>query len=518
MNYIRNMPFQDEFATVLDFLLRYRETKTWHAFATLLFNQENEHRIVTSRLIFLALKGLTGKINFSAVAVLGDGFIVAAIAVIAWQEREVAYRLVLIAVLSLLIFQMQHFENLFLSYASIDHFHIVLLGAISLALLNRGTAWGEPGGAIFASLACFTLAHGVALFPAGALLLIVQKRWPGLIAWCSVGVICSVLYLSGLSGYTRPLATFHSFDGWLAFGRFWLGLLGGVPSLGSAVLAPYFGLAALGLVAWLIFRGAWRREAFFCALAAAAIGAMLLIAYGRFGFPAFPATSSRYMVQSAVLWSALSLLVLKELPARFFPQGAAVLIVLAAGLSVAGDLRFKPIADVFLGRRRLVSRHYLRTGTLQGSPYSIYPDVAVADRLLADAKRDGLYSLGPRISPQSTVAQPVQQGNLDHCIDELTVGPDCVFVRGWVLPPLGRKMAYQPYLVLRCGNQEFVFRGERVDRPDVAKIHARPSASECGFRFDVPRQALPKTKLSLSLALVGWDGTLMSRVVGDFSN
>jgi len=116
MNYIRNMPFQDEFATVLDFLLRYRETKTWHAFATLLFNQENEHRIVTSRLIFLALKGLTGKINFSAVAVLGDGFIVAAIAVIAWQEREVAYRLVLIAVLSLLIFQMQHFENLFLSF------------------------------------------------------------------------------------------------------------------------------------------------------------------------------------------------------------------------------------------------------------------------------------------------------------------------------------------------------------------------------------------------------------------
>jgi hypothetical protein len=515
---VRNVPFQDEFATVLDFLLRFRDTKTWTDFIGLLFHQENEHRIVTSRLIFLAMRGLTGGVNFVTVAVLGDLFIAGAIGVIAWQLREPVLRLIMGVVMTLLVFQMQHFENLFLSYSSVDHFHIVLLGAASLALLNRGSVWGDIGGMLFSALACFTLAHGLALFPAGLLILLLQRRWVSAAAWLAVGAVCCGAFLFGLAGYTRPLVAFHSAAGWGAFAHFWLSIMGGVPTLGSALYAPLFGLGALGIAGWLVFRGAWRREAYLSALVVSALVATFLIAYGRFGFADLPPTSSRYMVQSALLWSVLSLLVLKELPERFFALGATGLVLLAAGLSVAADFRFKPIADVMVARRQAVSRHYWRTGSLAGAPYSIYPDTVVADRLLADAKKSGLYAIQPGVSQQSEVAEPVQQRNLDHCIDELTVGPECVFVLGWVLPPLGRKMAYQPYLVLQCGERKYVFRGERVYRPDVAKVHAMAYASECGFRFAVPRTALPKAKMTLSLALVGWDGTLLSRIVGNFTN
>ena len=221
-------------------------------------------------------------------------------------------------------------------------------------------------------------------------------------------------FLSGLRGYDRPLPALLAGAGWGDLVRFWLALLGGVPSLGSRAIAPFVGAAALVAALWLGRRRAFgRRDLFLSSLALWVFGSTLLISYGRFGSPLLPPSSSRYMVQSAVLWSVLGLLGLKELPPRFFARGAVLLLLLAGALNVAADLRFKEEAAVFLDRRRLAVHQYLRTGTLQGAP-SIYPDAAVADRLLAAARESKIYCLNPRVSSAARVAEPIRESELDH--------------------------------------------------------------------------------------------------------
>jgi hypothetical protein len=516
---LRNAPFQDEFATVLDFLLRARAAHGWHQWIAILLAQENEHRIVTSRLIFLALRGLTGGVNFVTISVLGDLFLVGAIAVIACQLADRTSRLLAAALLILVTFQLEHYESLFLSYASIDHFHIVLLAAASLAFLHRPGAARLAGAILFALLASLTLAHGLAVFAAGAVLLAVQRRWRALPMWLLAGAVTAAAYLHGLADYHRSLPSLATLSGAGACLRFWLALLGGVPALGWAGPAPVFGLGALVLCGWLLRRGALRAEPFLGALLIWVLCSTAMISFGRFGLHNVPPSSSRYMIQSALLWAVSGLIGVRQLAARpAFPRAALLLVAGAALFSAAADVRFYRVAHTFLGHRDLSLAYYGRRGTLRGAPYPLYPQPAVADRLLAGARLAGIYNLHPSSSLRAKVRQPVRQQKLDYFIDELTVGVTHVFVRGWVLPPLGRKAVDDPFLVLAHGNLKVAFQGTRVSRPDVARLHGRPDASLCGFRFNVPRSALPEGELNLSLALVGWEGSIVTQTLRQVEN
>src|SRR5215207_7549066 len=68
----RNIVFWDEFDTALDLILRIDAGADWRELATRFFAVNNEHRTVTSRLMFAASYWLTGTVNFHIIGAIGN--------------------------------------------------------------------------------------------------------------------------------------------------------------------------------------------------------------------------------------------------------------------------------------------------------------------------------------------------------------------------------------------------------------------------------------------------------------
>jgi hypothetical protein len=79
---LRNAAYWDEIDTVLDFLLKLSAATTPHETYTQLFALNNEHRMVTSRVLVALSYWLTGTVNLAVLGVIGASFVVGTAAVL----------------------------------------------------------------------------------------------------------------------------------------------------------------------------------------------------------------------------------------------------------------------------------------------------------------------------------------------------------------------------------------------------------------------------------------------------
>ena len=495
----RNAPFWDEFGTTLGFLTRLQDSSSWRETLGLFLAADQHHCMVTSRLIFAGSYLLTGQINFIALAAIGNLAILGAILVLAAQPRDWNLRLVYAALLCLLIFQLQHFENQLLSYAAIDHYQVVWWGAVSLAALQRrGAAWLALAG-LAATAGTFTLAHGLAVFPAGVLLLALGRRWKGLAVWAAWAVAAGVLFF----WLAKPVApsgeSLGSAAGLWAVVRYWLTLLGSVPGLEHPFLSPLLGVVGLGLAAGLASREGWRREPVLGAFLVFVLGATLLTAYGRFTLAA-PQIAPRYFVQSALFWATLlTILVESAVPKHRFWQWALPVTLGLSAFNVVASTRYLPVAEDFFRRRLETISYYDKWLTLGGAPHLIYPDHAQADQILNAALEKGIFRLQARTSLPITKCGPAKERSMVYHIEELALGVRRLHVRGFMLPEKKWGRSFEPYLVLKTADREYAFRGRKQRRPDVAEVHGRPDAIDSGFVFVVRRVEIPPKEFKVSL-------------------
>jgi hypothetical protein len=497
----RDAPFWDEFSTTLSFLVQLHDSRSWREVVGLFVAADGQHCMVTSRAIFAVIYLLTGKINFIALATIGNLAIVLGLAIMAWQPRDVNLRLLYLAFLSLTIFQLQHFENQLLSYAAIDHYLVVPLAAGSLVLWQRGTRWSAAVAAVLGVAAVFTAAQGLAVFLAGFSLLAWQRRWR--LAWIWAGLAIGV---AGFFVQTVDLGSttgfrLTSFAAAAAALRYWLTLLGSVPGLEHGVLSPWLGLTGLGLLGFLFYDGAARREPILSAFLIFSLGATALIAYGRFTL-APPQIAPRYFIQSALFWATLGVLFigLKVSPGRFWRTCLPV-IGLMGIFNIVATQRYLPVAERFFRQRLEAIRYYDKWLTLAGAPFALHPDPALADRVLKAAEQRGIFRLQSRSSPPILLRLPAKEMAMDYHLDEISLGNGRIHIRGWVLPRGPWKDEYRPHLVFKAGEREFVFRGRRERRLDVAQLYKRPEAENVGFLFVIRRVELPPTEMQVSLEL-----------------
>jgi len=71
-----NIVYWDEFDTALSLVLRLQDGVTPTAFFKELFAMNNEHRMMTSRLLFATSYALTGTVNFTFISLMGNASIV----------------------------------------------------------------------------------------------------------------------------------------------------------------------------------------------------------------------------------------------------------------------------------------------------------------------------------------------------------------------------------------------------------------------------------------------------------
>lgn len=500
----RNIVFWDEFDTALDLILRLDAGADITEIVRRLFAINNEHRILTSRLLFAASYWLTGTINFHIVGAVGNLCIVGACARLLATAATWPRRLRLGVILALVIFQLENFECFLWSGASIDHFQVVMYAAAAIAAVAHGSRPALLAGGLFAALANFTLAHGSLVWPVGALLLARDRRWRHLLGWSSLALVVLAVFFHDFR--INPSHHLGGFDpaALLRVGHYWLTLLGGPPALGSAAPAPFLGALLLAGLAGLGATGAARREPVYFFVALFAVGSLGLVAFGRTGVSGGQILS-RYMILGTLAWALVTFMSVERFAGAGGP--ARLLLWLLPGLilfNLAADLKFLPLAEGYAEARDRAASRFLQYGDDTHGAVRLHPQEGHARALLAQAASQGVYAL-PTLCEQRSFPEARPSNRMVAQVDETTVGARSVYLGGWAMLPDERSRRGQIHVVLRSAQRELMFSTIAIQRPDVARAYAEPRWRLCGFRFVVARHQLPREDFQIGLLVAQGD-------------
>lgn len=497
----RDLVYWDEIDTVLALLVKLKEGTTPGAFLQDLFAVNNEHRMVTSRLMFATSYWLTGTVNFAAFDWIGIAWIFVMCGLLVATAGSALRRLRLGVLLAFTLFQLENYENFLWGGASIDHFQVVMLAAGAVIALARGTRTGVLVGGFLAVLATFTLAHGLMIWPVGAVTLWQAANRRGLAIWCGVGGLAVGSFLTGFQLNSAESFVTVSFAGALKVAHYWLSILGAVPALGRESLEPVLGGVLLLLLMFALARGAVQREPITLPLALFAIAACGLIAIGRAeesGGEVF----SRYYVLSGVAW-ALTLFMLLDRhshprrPLRLLVAAVPALIV----FNVAANTAFTDETDSWLEARDIAVTRFKQFGIDGRGAFSLHPNPEFATELLRKAEELGVYRLGPICRRRPFPQNATVSSRLIYFVDEMTVNARSTFIRGWAAIPGQRSQRGQIHLVLRSPKETHLFTTVPITRPDVAKATNHPDWELAGFRFARRRDRLPSGEFQLGFLI-----------------
>lgn len=495
-----NIVYWDEFDTALSLVLRLQDGMTPTAFLGELFAMNNEHRMVTSRLLFAMSYALTGTVNFSFVSLMGNAAIVALVVLLIATAGTTLRSLRMGVLLGFLMFQLEHYENFFWSGSSIDHFQVVLLAGAAVVGVARGTRSGAMWGGLFAMLATFTLAHGILTWLVGSLMLAERRRWADLVGWIGLAGLTMLGFLNGFARNEAHRFADISLGGTIDIATYWLTLLGAVPALGQTCVAPALGLVLVATLAWLGTRGALRREPIAFSLALFAVIALGLIAVGR-AAESDGVVFSRYMVLGATAWAMTGFILLEFFTptARPFRTLGGVVLALM-GFNLAANHAYETQAESWVECRDLAALHFKQDGVDGRGPFSLHPVPAHSTALLAEAESRGVYRLARICLPRSFPdARPTSQ--IVYFVDEITVNSRSAFVQGWAAIP-GRKSERRSiHLVLKSETETHIYTTVTSRRPDVATALKQPSADLCGFTFALRRDRLPTGNFQLGILI-----------------
>lgn len=497
----RNIVFQDEFDTALALLLRLQEGAGWRDLWDRLFALSNEHRTVTSRILFAAGYWITGTVNFHVVGAIGNAFIFGACAVLIVAAGPRERRVRLGVVLAFLIFQLENFENFIWSGASIDHFQIVLLAVGTFFALGRRSRGGLALAALLATAATFTLAHGLAVWAVGAGLLVWQRRLGPVLVWLAAAGLAQALFFQGFAFNPG-----HRLDGldWSDAGRiglYWLTMLGAPPAFGPGPFAPWLGLALLAGFAWKIARGALQRDPVLVATAAFAVLSLGLIAYGR-AETSGGQIASRYLILATLAWAVLVFLLIDRASRPASPYRLLVVCLpLLVAFNFVANLRFLPRAEDFVEARDRAALRFKQYGVDGRGQTRLHPQDGHAEKLLGKARDQGIYRIPP-LCPDVTVRGSRPSGRMVTHVDELMTTPLAVSLGGWAMIPGEKSARGEIHVILRSARTERVLQAITVKRVDVAQAYREPRWQLAGFRCVIARSRLPVDDYQVGLLIV----------------
>ena len=501
----RNIIFWDEFDTALALILRIDAGASWRELLTLFFAIDNEHRMVTSRLLYAMSYWLTGSINFHVIGAIGNFFLVGTcatliLAVTGWERR-----IRIGIVLAFLMFQLEHFESFIWSGSSIDHFQVVMLAVLAMAALVRGTKATCGVAAGLGVLATFTLAQGTVVWPVGALLLAHRRRWREMAAWSACGIATVTAFFYKFEFNPGDPITEISLKSIAQITHYWLNLLGAPLTLGSSALAAWTGLALLALLGFLGARGMATRQPVALFSAVFAVAALALIALGRAAMVG-GTVNSRYLVLGALAW-ALVIFMLLELAVEAHPtrpfRALAWLLPALAGFNVAADVKFSPSADSFNEVRDRVATSFQQFGA-DGKDVTrlrMHPVEKHADVLMKKAEERGVYRL-PEFSLPAAFPDATPSTRLITYVDELFASARAVTIGGWAMLPSRLSRRGQVYVVLQSKKSRLIFSSVTLQRTDVATAYKEPKWLYSGFRAVINRARLPAENFEVGVLIV----------------
>ncbi|MCY7350978.1 MAG: hypothetical protein LH606_09950 [Cytophagaceae bacterium] len=367
--YAVNIPKWDDHA-LRNFLVDYNQTDSWGEKISLIFAQHNEHRIAFDRLVTLIVYQLTGEINFVWLMFIGSFSLLGILAIFYQLIRQSSLPGYFFLPLPWLLLTLQHQENTFWGMASLQNFSVVFFLIFSVFLLSKTPERAFVLGCFLAIMAVFTSGNGVLVWPMGAGLLLLQKRWKGLIYWIILAGLTSLIYFFN---YQKPPGNppTPNGDAWLYLKGF-LGFIGSVadwqpeaterfvlPVLAGLLLlvgAAYFSVKSLLKTPWLR-GGADVSDYFVLGVLVFVIASAAVVTVGRIGFGDWILLTSRVKIYSAVLLLTLVIAVLREIPVR--RQKVGFQLVLFGAILFNGWTTFLEFGEVIFHRQDRISQLFI---------------------------------------------------------------------------------------------------------------------------------------------------------------
>ena len=184
-----DVPYIDDYDALLGFLRMADEAPSVGARLRLLVEQHNEHQMALPRLAALATRGVTGRLDFTTLNLLGTGQLLLLLAALfaAFRRGEPARdRLLPFAPAALLLVHPQYWMIYHSPTTSLSSVAVVAFAAIAFVCLQRGGAFGLLAAAALGLAATVTLANGLLVLVLGALVPLLERRLRLALAWLGI--------------------------------------------------------------------------------------------------------------------------------------------------------------------------------------------------------------------------------------------------------------------------------------------------------------------------------------------
>ena len=256
-----NIPWFDEYENIPYFLQRFLAATTVQEGLDALLRPNNEHRVLYARLVVFGQYMLTGGLNFADLMLWGNLGLVVILGLLVRTAQRQSLPFAALLPLPLLLFTAQNYLLTFTAIYTLQYLAIIMLVMLTFYTLAR-PAWGWFGLAIGVGvLATFSMGNGLLLWPAGAAMLLVQRRWFALGIWLAIGAGSIWGYFLGYpvqqgnsEGFAYVLAhPGQTLAGFLIFAGSVLDVFPAWPVEKRVYLPFVGGLAVVGLLAfWLV--------------------------------------------------------------------------------------------------------------------------------------------------------------------------------------------------------------------------------------------------------------------------
>ncbi len=306
-----------------------------------LWAQHNEHRLVTTKLVFWMQRAITGAPNYTLLAVAGNLCLLIVFAIFAKRalssRAAVGATLVFVAAMT---FSYTSADSMLWAMAAISNYGVIALALLAFWMLAKSGANWMLGALVCGLLACISQGNGFVVLALGAAFLLFQKRWVHAGIWAiALAAFLAAHFATYISvpGNPGPMAALGRPFEVVLFALMFSGSALSYPlAFTPALFAMMAASAALGLTLWALvlrrlvlsrFRSADPLLWFSLFL----IASGFLAALGRIDSGLIQATTPRYHINSCLLIaSCVLMLVSDEEDAKLSPLAQRAMPWLAA--------------------------------------------------------------------------------------------------------------------------------------------------------------------------------------------
>jgi hypothetical protein len=194
-----NVPLDDDYQALLDFLNHMAELKTTPARISYFFaDQFNEYKLFFGHSVAWAQFALLGHTDLKVLYAIGNGFVLL-LAILLWMmflpnHKNLARRAAFFIPISYLLFQLGYSATMNWAMPSLQNLPVFVFSFGAIYLLVRGTREAFCGALIGLILAVAASGNGFLVIPIGVIILALSRHYTRVLSWLIISAGCVAAY------------------------------------------------------------------------------------------------------------------------------------------------------------------------------------------------------------------------------------------------------------------------------------------------------------------------------------